>query len=203
MDSRRDRTGFVSELPDDRESCRASGLFAAHWESNADRGSWGPGPDGVPVAEAIEWARRHATRVSVLFGDGETLYSAGEEDFPDDDLPRWPEEGMVVRARPIDTPLDGSVQEIPWQVVGHVNASAELDDEAVARLRTTLEGDDRVLAVSVETGGDETLVHCQVRARGMSTAVLVADGLIEDALEAAMPGSRGALTSTAGIGPAL
>ena len=175
-----------------------SGLFAAHWESDEPR-EWGPGPKGVPAPEAIEWARRHATRVSVLLGDGETIYSAGEDDFFDDDLPRWPEEGMVIRARPMDSPLDGSVQEIPWQVVGYLRPGSLPDQDALTRVVSTIQRDPRVLDASAEIRAGETLVHCRLTARGMATAVITAHDLIEAAFATALPGDAVTVTKEVNI----
>ena len=81
-----ERVGFVTEGYD--ETGAATGFFDAHWESE-DGKRWGQGPERVPVAEAIQWARGHARRVSVLLADDdEALYSAGDQQF-EDPLPEW------------------------------------------------------------------------------------------------------------------
>jgi hypothetical protein len=165
VDSRQDRIGFVSELPDDDDFSRLSGLFAAHWESSSDPKVWGQGPDGVPAGEAIAWAREHATRVLVRLGDSDALYSAGEQELEgedDDEIRTWPADGIVIRPRPTGSPRDGSVQEIPWKFVGTLAAGVELDELQLARLRTALENDERVSATSVGRDDGSMIVCCQV-----------------------------------------
>jgi hypothetical protein len=62
--------------------------YHGHWESGTDPAQMledGPGWDDPE--EAIRWGRERASLVSIRIG--ETIYSAGDEDFEDEVVPRW------------------------------------------------------------------------------------------------------------------
>jgi hypothetical protein len=196
--ARADRIGFVAEDFDFEEGGRLTGLFSAHWESDTDDRS-GPGPEGVPVEEAIEWARRHAARVSVLLYDDETMYSAGE--VPYSDLPPWPEGGMVLRPRPMGAPRDGSVQEIPWRVKCVVALAHVAAEEEQAQLRAAITADARVTHVESTVRGRRLIVELDCTARGSSAACIGAHKLVSAALAVVPPDA--VLLSAEVLRPAL
>ena len=83
---------FVEEAvfaSDDGEFCYRSGRFSAYCASTAVPALCEPGPQAVPVDEAIAWARRHAPVVIVCVGD-DRRYSAGDTDPAGEHLPSWP-----------------------------------------------------------------------------------------------------------------
>jgi hypothetical protein len=136
MDERGGRIALVAEQVDPEDSFRLTGLFDAHWEALEGQ-DHGDGPKGVSVDEAIAWARHHARYVSVRVGS-DTHYSAGELDLAElddnDPDPRWPAGGMIVRARPVGTPPDGSVQEVDWLIEANATGVPAGGPEEFARL---------------------------------------------------------------------
>jgi hypothetical protein len=194
---RDDRIGHVAEDFDPEDGGRLTGLFSAHWESDTGE-DWGKGPEGVSAEEAIDWARRHAIRVSVLLFDDSTIYSAGEA--PDPDLPPWPE-GMVLRPRPMGAPRDGSVQEIPWCLECKIDPARDTTEHEQARLRAAIAADARVTHVESVVRRRHLIVNLDISARGSSTACIGAHKLVSSALAVVLPDAG--LLSAEVLRPAL
>jgi hypothetical protein len=209
MDERGGRIALVAEQVDPEDSFRLTGLFDAHWEALEGQ-DHGDGPKGVSVDEAIAWARHHARYVSVRVGS-DTHYSAGELDLAElddnDPDPRWPAGGMIVRARPVGTPPDGSVQEVDWLIEANATGVPAGGPEEFARLRNILEEGGRLrdLELTRSRNGATVLrafraagtssdvrMRCIVRAGGSVPPVLETDRIFEDALANAFPGQHGA-----------
>jgi hypothetical protein len=169
MDDRADRIGFVAEDFDPEDGSRLMGTFSVHWESRDD-------------AEH-ERGRRHATQVSVLLYDDDSIYSAGE--VPYTDLPPWPEAGMVLRPRPIGAPRDGSVQEIPWHLRSEVSGKAS--DEERARLAALIAEDPRAANVQVIGTRRRLLIELEYTASSVRRSCIAAHELIGAALARVLP----------------
>jgi hypothetical protein len=184
MDDRADRIGFVAEDFDPEDGSRLMGTFSVHWESR-EHAEHEQGPQGVSAEEAIAWARRHATQVSVLLYDDASIYSAGE--VPYTDLPPWPEAGMVLRPRPIGAPRDGSVQEIPWHLRSEVSGKAS--DEERARLAALIAEDPRAANVQVIGKRRRLLIELEYTASSVRPSCLAAHELIGAALARVLPGA--------------
>jgi hypothetical protein len=193
MDDRAERIGFVAEDFDPDDGSRLMGRFSVHWESRDHRGHE-QGPQGVSAEEAIAWARRHATQVSVLLYDDDSIYSAGE--VPYAELPPWPEEGIVLKPRPIGAPRDGSVQEIPWHLRSEVKAKAS--GEQRARLAALIAEDPRAANVQIIKKWRRLLIELDYTAPSTRTAVIHADALVEAALSRVLPNAFVETTGTAG-----
>jgi diadenosine tetraphosphatase ApaH/serine/threonine PP2A family protein phosphatase len=184
---REDRIGFVAEEFDGADGSRLAGTFCAHWESR-DHADWGQGPEGVSAEEAIAWAREHATQVSVLLYDDSTIYSAGE--VPYEELPPWPEEGMVLKPRPIGAPRDGSVQEIPWPVSSEIERAGRPDRDALARLEALIAAHPLVANVRSRRKRRRLLVEVDYTAPRADVAVTAVHDLVSDALAQVLPHAR-------------
>lgn len=172
--TRDDGCVFVGELPDEEDSGRFSGLFAAHWERESDRG-FRDGPEGVSVEEAIRWGRRQAPMVLVRIGD-DHFYSAGPEVIDDDDVQPWPAGGIRVEPRPVGTPFDGSVQVVQWAVA--IDVDLEGDDRD--RVFTAVEAAEAVEVVRAGKGGGRQVV---VKAPGVAGAAEKVYAVLMDALD--------------------
>lgn len=151
-------------------------------EDTEDRGEWGGdpwalgvfsavawdpdvpgGPQGVPLEEALAWARDQAAQVFVRYGspEGEPYeFSAGTEPATDEDgvpLPAWPPAGLTLGERrdPSWWFLDRTADDppIPWDTLLHV---ADEDGTTVAQVRTVVqastadEAEDRARAAAQE-----------------------------------------------------
>lgn len=188
----------ISELEAD-EPGRLTGRFVAHWESETGREVI-DGPAGVSIDEAIAWGRRHAKLVSVLLGDEDVPYSAGKQDLPGEAVRAWPKEGMVIRARPFGTPLDGSEQEASWRLSSAVRLQTS-DRGVASRLKAILARDPRVETAGVEVSAAGIMVTCRFRARGIGIATVEVDRLVEHAVLTILPSLRRAgqldITTTA------
>jgi hypothetical protein len=183
-----DRIAYVAEAEDADEPGRLSGRFRVHWESE-DGDEHGEGPGYVSAEEAIAWARRHAPRVLVRI-DADTHFSAGELALDDDDgtpLPTWPEEGVLLRPRPWGSPLDGSVQEIDWQVRAEIDDPRMLGTSVAEHLEAALSGDPRIHAVHVSASEQRTTIACAFLARNPWIVTLEASRILKAALRAAVP----------------
>jgi hypothetical protein len=197
VDERDRRIAFVGELPDTEDPFRLSGLFDVHWEAR-EGNAHGDGPVGVSVDEAIAWGREHASYVSVLIGDRDTFYSAGERDLAelggddDDGEPGepWPREGMVIRPRPIGAPLDGSIQEVDWLTESESSDLPACTDDDLERLRAAVARAGRLGAVEVirRTYPPGLRVRCTVKAGGGGPAVIGMNRLVNDALAEVLGG---------------
>jgi hypothetical protein len=208
VDERDRRIACVGELPDSEDAFRLSGLFDVHWEAREGK-THGDGPVGVSVDEAIAWGREHASYVSVRIGDRDTFYSAGERDLAelgdddDDGEPDepWPGEGMVIRARPIGAPLDGSIQEVDWLTESESSDLPGCTDDDLERLRAALAMAGRLRAVEVtrRTYPPGLRVRCTVKAWGGGPAVIGALRLVDAALAEVVGGHT---VSTSCLGPA-
>jgi hypothetical protein len=143
-------TAFVAELYDGYDIGRLSARFVVHWES-ADGQESVDGPEGVLAEEAIAWARERAGRVLVQVGHGgDGWYSAGEVDLThdgsDDDggpIAEWPDGGLQLAARPVQSALDGSEQVVLWRIHCVLDLGARerravvaqlLDDDLIVRV---------------------------------------------------------------------
>ena len=147
---------FIAELPDAANTGRFSAQFAAHWESR-DGKSMRKGPAGVSLQDALAWARNESEYVSVLFGGENSAYSAGSKPLRDDVHRPWLGDSVMVRPRPVGTPLDGSQQSIEWRV--HVVMSNNEDGTVVGELAKEVGSDDAVSRVATRSGLLEIGVH--------------------------------------------
>ncbi len=124
---------FVTETFDQDQ--KPTGTFDAHWESE-DGDQWQQGPEGVPVADAIRWARELTGIVLVTVGEGD-VYSAGAQSAPD--VARvWPEEGLPLRPRTLSR---------HWEAVIRISVRTDNGEELLSRVRRVLEESD--IAASV------------------------------------------------------
>lgn len=200
---RRDRTAFVTELPDDDEPGRMSGLFAAHWEYESG-GMGEAGPEGVSVTEAIEWGRRHSAYVSVVIGGDDPVYTAGSE--PMEECLPWPEDGIDVQPRPIGYPPSVAVDEADWGVQSSVEVDGAVHEDIPRHVRAALEGDPRVSQINITWTDDVLLrVRCRYYSRNGKGSVLGVDNLVESGLRSALGDQRSTLVrnkQTWSLGPA-
>jgi hypothetical protein len=143
---REERIAHVGEDLGEEGAGRASGTFSVHWEDRSR--DWRQGPEGVDVETAIEWGRQHADVVLVNVAGEGVLYSAGARNFQDEDVVPWPDQGIVIRPRPIGTPLDGTVQERAWDVEARLYV--DLSEADAERLIERIEGDTRLSDATVE-----------------------------------------------------
>lgn len=180
---------YVAELIDQEDPGRLTGRFGAHWESEDGR-SWRPGPEGVPVTEAIAWARRQAQVVLVRLGMNDPPYSAGEREPHDLSCERWPERGMVVRPRPLGVGPEGDRQLVPWSVRGLVRLPRPADDGTARRVEEALSEADAIDRASVEATASALAVECELQAEGMSHAAVRTDALVEEAVLKVVPSLR-------------
>lgn len=180
-------TAYIAEMFEVEDSGRMSGLFCAHWEIDADAAS-GPrsvdGPEDVTLEAALAWARERSDAVLVQVGGGEAFYSAGVTDLTydgdDEDDPTpilsWPEEGLVVASRPVESALDGSEQIVLWRI--HMR---DMPLDVWARVAELVAADDLVVRIEGPTDPAET-ADVIVRGGGMKTAFLPLYRLIERSL---------------------
>jgi hypothetical protein len=183
-----DRIAYVAEAHDAEEPGRLSGRFGVGWASE-DGEEHGEGPEYLSAEEAITWAREHAPRVLVRI-DADTHFTAGELPLDDDDgtpLPAWPEEGVLLRPRPWGSPLDGSVQEIDWQVRAEIDDPRMLGTSVAEHLNAALSGDPRIHSVHVSTSEQQTEITCAFLARNVWIVTLEGNRIISAALRAAVP----------------
>jgi hypothetical protein len=164
-------SAWIHELDEEDDRSRASGRFRV-----ALRGPAG----GVRTAgvfaldEAVRFGREQAPRVYVDVND--TRYTAGSE--PDDAYPAWPED-TVARPRPLGTPLDGSVQRIPWLIQGRIRVDG--DAEALAEhVEDCLHAADEALSPAVAVRSNGLLyAEFEVEDRGARPARLRASALLD------------------------
>lgn len=184
-------TSFVMEDWDD--DGRPSGRFAAHWESD-DGEDHREGPEGVPVDEALAWAREQASAVSVRTGEDDE-YSAGAEDLPD--VPRrWPEGGLTFAPRPRAT---------RWEVAARIPAHGALAADDGAPFLALLAASPRIAVLRAEAGDDGSAwAICVIEAESEHEASIVLQEPIPSGAYDAPPGSGGpAYESIASVrGPA-
>jgi hypothetical protein len=178
---------FVTETFDLEDNGRMSGLFAAHWESEDDSsGRWIEGPEDVPLEVALAWARGRSDAILVQVGGGQAFYSAGTTDLTcdggdeDDPVPvlLWPEDGLEVAARPVETPLDGREQIVLWRV--HVG---RLKPHVWKPVATALLASPLVVRIEEPTDPNET-ADVIVRGDGVNAVFgplwqLISDGLAD------------------------
>lgn len=178
-------TVFVAEMVDIDDVGRMSGLFTAHWEIEEGQRSI-DGPEDVALDEALAWGRARSDAVLVQVGCGvDGFYSAGVRDMTyggeDDDDPEpilpWPDEGLDIAPRPMQTALDGSEQIVLWRAHCRLNVQPEEWAQVVARL---LEND-LVVRVDKPTdpGGTVDLI---VRGEGVTAVFIPLYRLIERTL---------------------
>jgi hypothetical protein len=172
------RTAYVAELADPRESGRFLARFDAHWETNRDPAIWEQGPEDASLDEALAWARERAAVVYVTLGD-EAPYSAGAQH--NRAFRRWPESGIIVRPRPAGSPYDGSKQIVGWPLRSVVIAD---DPARVAdQLRERLAADSPLTNIVISVlKADEMQVECELQARGAGAAFIEADRLLTAAI---------------------
>jgi hypothetical protein len=156
-----------------------------HWEDRSR--DWRQGPEGVDVDTAIEWGRQHADVVLVNVAGEGVLYSAGTRNYRDEDVVPWPDQGIVIRPRPIGTSLDGTVQERAWDVEAQLYV--ELSDADAERLIERIEGDTRLSDATVERAADGCSAICEYSfvARSLTAAVLESEALLAAALQEINP----------------
>ena len=187
-------TSFVGENFEEDEGGRAAATFDVHWEAGDGEESK-HGPTAASIEEAIAWGREQASVVIVLLLD-DTMYSAGDlpaqgEEGP---LSPWPDDGLVIRPRPIDSPLDGSVQEVSWPFTGRLR-QAGITEEVRQAIEAQVRADDRVDSFELIPRRQairkrEWEVRLALTARGTTTAILAADALISRAVAEALPGEH-------------
>jgi hypothetical protein len=153
-------TSIVIEDWDD--DGRPSGRFDAHWESD-DGQDHRDGPEGVPVEEALAWARAQASAVYVRTLDGDE-YSAGTEHL--EDVPqRWPEGGLTFAPRPLAT---------RWEVAARVPTHGALAADGGAPFLDLLATSPRIAVLRTETEDDGSAwAICVVDAESAHEAAIV------------------------------
>jgi hypothetical protein len=175
-------TVFVAEMVEIDDAGRMSGLFSAHWEIEDERRSI-DGPEDVTLEEALAWGRARSDAVLVQVGGGvDGFYSAGARDLTydgsdeDDSEPilPWPDGGLKVAARPMQTALDGSEQIVLWRV----HCKADIEDGQWAQVVVRLLADELVVRVDEPTDPEET-ADLIVRGEGATAVVLPLHTLIE------------------------
>jgi len=111
------QSAWIHELDEEDDRSRLTGRFGVSLRGPAgDR----RGPGTFALGDAVRFGREQATRVYVDVNG--TRYTAGAD--PDDEYRAWPEY-EVARPRPLGTPLDGSVQRIPWLIQGRIRAEGD------------------------------------------------------------------------------
>lgn len=142
------------------------------------------------MSEAIAWARRQAEVVLVRVGLNDPLYSAGEREPPDLSCERWPEQGMVVRARPLGVAPQGDQQLVAWSVRALVRLPSPADIRTARRVEEALTEAEEIDRASVQAHASALAIDCKLRAGGMTKAALRADALVEEAVFSTMPSLR-------------
>jgi hypothetical protein len=195
MDERLSGVVFVGENFDLDDAFRLTGLFSAHWEDPGGD-AYLQGPAEVPVAEAIAWGRERAPVVLVRLGDDDEHYSAGEKQ-PDETIRIWPPDGLIVRARPFGSALDGSEQVVTYALASTIRGDAL----PLERVRAALENDPQVGDVGVEPASKGSVeVRYEVRAARSIEALARGEEKLERVLEELAAVTGGAsLESTAVI----
>lgn len=185
---------FVDENFDEEEGGRAAATFHVHWEAEEGDG-WKEGPAAASIDEALAWGREHASVVTVLLLD-DTVYSAGDRPAQGEDgpLPPLPDAGLVIRPRPIDSPLDGSVQELSWPLIGRLR-QAGITEEVRQAIEARVRADDRVDSFELiprrhASRRRDWEVSLAITARGTTTAILAADELVSRVVFEALPGEH-------------
>jgi hypothetical protein len=159
-------TVHIAELGDENDGGRLTGLFIAHWESDEGHALI-EGPDGVSVDDAIAWGRERSDAVIVQVGYGyDGFYSAGDRDLTydgsdeEDPVPilPWPAGGLRIAARPQQSALDGSEQDVLWRA----HCRLQVDDDIWGVAAPRLLADD--LVVRIEEPADpahtaDVIVH--------------------------------------------
>ena len=113
------QSAWIHELDEEDDRSRLTGRFGVSLRGPAgDR----RGPGTFALGDAVRFGREQAARVYVDVNG--TRYTAGAD--PDDEYRAWPEH-EVARPRPLGTPLDGSVQRIPWLIQGRIRAEGDAD----------------------------------------------------------------------------
>jgi hypothetical protein len=86
VESRKRGIVYIADWPEDWSDITEH-RFDGHWETGDEDRPVVHGPGWDDVEEAIKWGRERAPLVSIRIGT--TTYSAGDENFEDDDGPRW------------------------------------------------------------------------------------------------------------------
>lgn len=187
LERRKARIAFGGELVDPQDPGRLTASFTVHWEANAGR-RWKQGPEGVSIDEAIAWGRTHAPVVSVLVGGADTPFSAGDEEPPGAQLPRWPTGGLVIKPRPVGMPPDGRQQVREWWVRSQLDLSS-LDDAAARRLSRLIEKESDVTHVTTRAvRSGRLVVEFRVTASGLGAANSRGHRLVETAARRVLGG---------------
>jgi hypothetical protein len=160
-----------------------------HWEDEATE-RWEQGPEHVSAEEAVAWARRYADVVQVFVGEEEVPYSAGVRQPEGETLPPWPAGGLEIRARPVGTPRDGSVQIVDW-VLRSEARMPHPGNAALERMHAYIERAARVSrVVSVEPREDGVAVVYAIPAAHEGHAVMLGHQLVREAARHALPASE-------------
>jgi hypothetical protein len=157
--------GIVFVAEDWGDDGNPSGRFNAHWES-ADGQDFRQGPEGVPSAQAVRWARRQAPVVVLRTGDGD-IYSAGTE--PADGVARqWPAGGLDFAPRSLAS---------HWKVAIRVPTDGPLSaDDALFRV---IAGSSSVTEAQTSTRSDGARwVICTVAADSETDAAALANSFV-------------------------
>jgi len=165
------QSAWIHELDEEDDRSRLTGRFVVSL-----RGPAGDlrEPRTFALGEAVRFGRAQADRVYVDVNG--TRYTAGTE--PDTEYREWPEH-EVARPRPVGTPLDGSVQRIPWLIQGRIRADGDAAALA-AHVEDCLRASDDALRpkVTVRPNG---LLHAEldVEDRGARPATARASALLD------------------------
>jgi hypothetical protein len=137
----------VSDFDDEDRGPWASGLFEATASTEPDHSDFLEGPEGVPLEEALAWARKTASCVMVEYAapsGAPCFFSAGERECARvRGFPRWPPADLELRPRrhpdwlhldrsADDEPIDWDVKVTVGQMCGR--PVPELAERMAARL---------------------------------------------------------------------
>jgi hypothetical protein len=171
-------TVWIAEDFDPDEFGFLTGLFSAHWEGPNDENE--PGPQSVPVDEALAWGRGMADVVLIRAGES-GYHSAGAAQPDGRELPEWQEGQEFARRRAVSAAyLDRTDDDEPilWQIglqvtipVSELGSFPEEFNSAVARDERVIDPvpyddptpDDGALTDRSELAAEQKVVHARFR----------------------------------------
>jgi hypothetical protein len=217
-------TVWIAEDFDPEEFGFLTGLFSAHWEGPNDDNE--PGPQSVPVEEALAWGRGKADVVLIRAGES-GYHSAGVAQPAGRELPEWEDGREFARRRAASAAyLDRTDQDEPilWQIglqltvpVAELGRFPEEFNSAVAADGRVIDPlpyddptpDDGALTDRSELAAEEKVVHArfQLSARTWKEAQEIGGEIALAAFRAAVPalgdaGSGAGWTFSVGAVPA-
>ena len=186
---------FIAEDSDPDDMFMLSGRFSAHWESD-DGKHFREGPEQVSAEEAIAWGRTQTDVVQIRVGEEDFYYSAGVRQPENEELPEWPQGGILLARRraPSMAYLDRTADDPP--ITWEVRISADLPAERLQRPRfverlsgaVAADPNSSDLEIPDERIDDEEptlLASFLVQARTWDEANTLADAIRESARESA------------------